>query len=381
MAQGTGAHVITVLQVLEATEGGTRRHLRDLVGALDPAEFQVKLSVSCERDPDFRDDLAGYAARGLPVAEVAMQRGLAPVADLLSLIRLVHCVRRFRPDVIHAHSAKAGFLSRLAGIACRVPVVYTPHVFPFLMGCGEKRRQLYRFLERCVRDATAALIAVSEEEKREALSLGYACERVHLIPNGVAACADREVAVRESGVLQVGFFGRLTRQKGPDVLIDAAADVVSHLPQTRFVFFGKGEMEEALRAQVEEQQLAAHVDFKGAYAQGEATAHMRRMDVLAMPSRWEGSPYVLLEALQAGVPVVASSVGGVSDLIRNGVNGICVAAGDHEALCDGLLGVLRDPLMRRQLAEQGRATVAAHTLKAMAEAVSQVYRQVCAGRK
>ena len=373
--------MITVLQVLEATEGGTRRHLRDLAGALDPAEFQVQLAVSCGRDPDFRDDLAGYVARGYPVAEVAMRRGLAPVADVLSLMRLVHCVRRFRPDVIHAHSAKAGFLSRLAGVVCRVPVVYTPHAFPFLMGCGEKRRQFYRFLEACIRRTTAALVVVSEEEWREALSLGYASERVHLIRNGVEPCADREAAVRTSGVLQVGFFGRLTWQKGPDVLIDAAADVVAHLPQTRFVFFGKGEMEQALRAQVEERQLAAHVKFNGAYAQGESMAHMRQMDVVALPSRWEGCPYVVLEALQAGVPVVAASVGGVPDLIRSDVNGICVTAGDHEALCDGLLCVLRDPDKRRQFAEQGHATVAAYTIKAMAASVSQVYRQVCAARK
>lgn len=375
-----GNKVTTILQVLEASEGGTRRHLRELVGALDPGEFCVALAVSCGRDPGFRDDVAGYVARGLLVDEVPMRRGVAPLADFASLIRLVRCVRRVRPDVIHAHSAKAGFLSRLAGVLCRVPVVYTPHVFPFLMTRGKRTRRFYRFLERCVRDATSALIAVSEEERREALALGYAGGRVHHIPNGVVACGRQEVTVCEGGVLKVGFFGRLTQQKGPDLLVDAAAEVVAHVPQAHVVFYGEGEMATALHLRVEGRQLAAHVRFNGAYAQSEAVAQMRQVDVVAVPSRWEGCPYVVLEAFQAGVPVVASSVGGVPDLIRDGVNGVLVEAENTEALCDGLLALLRDPQKRRRLAEQGRAAVEAYTVADMARAVEAVYRAVARKR-
>ena len=372
--------MIKVLQVLEATEGGTRRHLRDLVGALDPAAFQVQLAVSCGRDPGFRDDVAAYRARGLSVTNVPMRRGIAPAADAASLVRLIRCVRQLRPDLIHAHSSKAGFLARLAGLACRVPVVYTPHALPFLMTCGKREYRLYRWLERQMRGATAALIAVSAEERRAALGLGYAEGRVHLIPNGVAAGDGRAVTVREGGVLQVGFFGRLTRQKGPDLLLQAAANVVSHLPQTDFVFHGEGPLAAALRLQADELQLASRVRFEGAYPQGEAVARMRRMDVVAVPSRWEGCPYVVLEAWQAGVPVVAAAVGGVTDLIRDGVNGVCVEADDPEALGDGLLGLLRNPQKRRQLAEQGLAAVGAYPVAGMTAAVARVYRQVAAER-
>ncbi len=381
MAAGAGPQMIRVLQVLEATEGGTRRHLRDLVGALDPAEFGVALAVSCGRDPAFRDDLAGYAARGVPVSEVAMRRGVAPLSDLLSLVRLVRLVRRSRPDVIHAHSSKAGFLSRLAGAWCRVPVVYTPHVFPFLMARGRYAPRFYRLLERSVRGATAALIAVSEEEVREALRLGYARERVHLIPNGVAACGAGDVTVRATGDLKVVFFGRLTWQKGPDLVIEAAADVVAHVPHVQFLFYGAGELAEPLRVQVAERELAAHVQFKGACAQGETVAHMRGADVVVVPSRWEGCPYVVLEAFLAGVPVVAAAVGGVPELIRDGVNGVLVEAGDAEALCDGLLGLLRAPDRRLRLAQAGRVTAASHPLAGMAASVGAVYRCVAGLRK
>ena len=365
---------------MEATEGGTRRHLRDLVEVLDPAEFRVSLAVSLGRDPAFHDDLAAYAARGVPVNEVPMKRGIAPFSDLLSLARLVCLVRRAKPDVIHAHSAKAGWLARLAGAGCHVPVVYTPHAFPFLMSCGTFFRRAYWLLEKGARGPTAALIAVSEEEVREALRLGYAPERVHLIPNGVAACEEGCVTVRAAGRLHVGFFGRLTRQKGPDVLIEAASDVILHVPHVTFMIYGDGELAEVLRGQVEALQLTANVQFRGACGQGEAVARMRESDVVVVPSRWEGCPYVVLEAFQAGVPVVASSVGGVPDLIRDGVNGVLVAGGSAEALCDGLLTVLRDPDRRQRLAEQGRAMVAAHTRESMAAAVAAVYRSVASGR-
>jgi glycosyltransferase involved in cell wall biosynthesis len=372
----------TVLHVLEALEGGTRRHVRDLISALDPAAFRCELAVSRLRDPlDGEEELAGYAARGVPVHEIPMRRGIAPLSDLANLARLVRLVRRVRPGLIHAHSAKAGFLARLAGAWCRVPVVYTPHAFAFLMTCGERRRRLYRRLETSMRGRTAALIVVSEEEAREAARLGYAPERVALIRNGVRPADAGPVRVRESGELTVGFFGRLAPQKGPDLLLEAAAGVVAHLPQVRFRLFGGGAMEAALRERAEGLQVGAHVRFEGECRQEEVVARMREVDVVAVPSRWEGCPYAVLEAQQAGVPVAAAAVGGVPELIRDGVDGLVFEPESPEALCDALLSLLRDPQKRLRLAEQGRAAVAERGLVAMASAVSAVYRGAVLARR
>jgi glycosyltransferase involved in cell wall biosynthesis len=375
--------MMTVLQVLEASEGGTRRHVEELVSALDPAEFRSALALSFLRDGSRRDDdLARYAARGVEVCEVPMWREIAPLADAESLACLVRCVRRVRPQVIHAHSSKAGFLARLAGAWCRVPVVYTPHVFPFLMACAPRRRRLYRWLERQAREWTAALVAVSEEERREARALGFEPERVSLIPNGVPPSAhEGPVRVREAGPLVVGFFGRLTAQKGPDLLLEAAHEVAAHLPHVTFFVYGSGEMEELLRLRAEELQAGDRVRFLGPCPDGEVIARMREADVVAVPSRWEGCPYVVLEAFQAGVPVVAAAVGGVPDLIRDRCNGVLVAPGSAEALEDGLLELLRDPQRRRRLAEQGRATLAGHRLDAMAASVAAVYRRVASEKQ
>lgn len=379
---GSNMSEITVLQVLEATEGGTRRHLRDLVSALDASAVRTALAVSFRRQGSEREeDLARFSALGAEVSEIPMRREISPLADMVSLVRLVRCVRRLRPDVIHAHSAKAGFLARLAGAWCGVPVAYTPHAFPFLMGGRKRRRSLYRLLERSVRGATAALIAVSEEEQAEALGLGYAPERVHLIRNGVACGPAEPVRVRESGPLVVGFFGRLTRQKGADVLLEAAQEVLSHLPHVTFRLYGAGEMAAPLRRLAASRQVEPQVHFMGACRGDETVARMREVDVVAIPSRWEGCPYVVLESFEAGVPVVAAAVGGVPELVRNGVNGLLVEPDSPEALEDGLLELLRDPLKRLRLAEQGRASLAAHGLSDMAAAIGGVYQAVARPRR
>ncbi len=372
---------MTVLQVVEALEGGVRRHLRDLVSALDPASFRCELAVSRGREPLGGDaELAGYAARGVTVHELPMRRGIAPASDLANLLRLVRLVRRVRPEVIHAHSSKAGVLARLAGAFCGVPVVYTPHAFAFLMADGARRRRLYRGLERACAGRTAVLLAVSSEEVREAARLGYAAARVRLIPNGVRLDDPGPVRTRESGELTVGFFGRLTGQKAPDLFLEAAAEVLSHLPQTRFRVCGGGVLEAAVRARAAALGVEGRFSLEGEYPQGEAVARMREVDVVAVPSRWEGCPYVVLEAWQAGVPVVAAAVGGVPDLIRDGHDGLLVPPESVEALSDALLRLLREAGLRRRLAEAGRASVAGRGLAEMAEAVADAYRAAVAGR-
>ena len=125
--------MIKVLQILEATEGGTRRHLNDLVTHLAPARFAVVMAVATHRTPDFITDLAAWRQRGLQIALLPMRRGLHPWNDLRALRQLLNLVRRTQPDVIHAHSAKAGFLARLVAKKTQIPVVYTPHGYPFLI--------------------------------------------------------------------------------------------------------------------------------------------------------------------------------------------------------------------------------------------------------
>ncbi|NLG06062.1 MAG: glycosyltransferase family 4 protein, partial [Clostridia bacterium] len=139
----------------EATIGGVRRHLRDLSLGLADAGWQVSVACARRRDPGFAHDVDGFRARGLNVYDVPMVRRPAPWGDLAAVRRLGAVIRACRPDVIHAHSTKAGLIARLAARRSGIPVCYTPHGFAFAMQVPGPLRRMYREVERLAIPLTA----------------------------------------------------------------------------------------------------------------------------------------------------------------------------------------------------------------------------------
>jgi glycosyltransferase involved in cell wall biosynthesis len=376
---------IHVLHVLEATAGGTRRHLRDLVCGLDPARFRVSVAVSPRRDSDFGRDLVRFRGLGADVHVISMWRRPAPVLDLLAAARLLWLMRRIRPDVVHAHSSKAGFLGRWAARVAGVPAtVYTPHAFAWNMRVGALVQGGFRALERLAVPWTDRLIAVSTHERHLALDLGFAPARVVLIPNGVPDGGDPAGEGRarrrggEGGPV-VGFVGRLSLQKAPDVFAAAVPRILAAVPGARFLMVtSTGPLYERTIRYVERQSWRDRVIWGAAHDETEVASHLARMDVLLMPSRWEGLPYTLLESMSAGVPVVASRAGGITDVLTDGVDGLLVPVGDAGALADGALRLLRDDELRSRLAAAARQRVTAFSLETMLERTAGVYADALA---
>jgi len=356
-----------VLHVIEAFEGGSGRHVCELLPELAARGYPIALAASFRRNPPFANRAAhALAAHGITIHELPMRRAISPLADLMSMMRLRRLIQALKPDIIHTHSSKAGFLGRLAGAAQRIPLVHTPHAFAFLMRESACQKKLYRALERFVQPKTSALIAVSQEEACAAQGLGFTPDRIHHIPNG-----SRYPSIAASaGTAQhaVGFFGRLSRQKGVDVLLRAAADVDATID-----IHGGGGQEAALRRQCQRLRIAPRIRFMGECLQGDVVAYMQKYALLVIPSRWEGCPYVVLDAWAAGVPVVATRVGGLPDLIRDGVNGILVPANDAPALSSAITTLLRDPPRRHALALAAQASLAHYTLGQMVERIEAVY--------
>jgi glycosyltransferase involved in cell wall biosynthesis len=377
---------VHVLHVLEATAGGTRRHLRDLVGGLDPLRFRVSVAVSLRRDADFARDIAHFRAQGVAVHLVDMQRRPAPLQDLLSGLRLLRLCCRIRPDVVHAHSSKAGFLGRCAAHAARIRVtVYTPHAFAWDTTAGAWARRAFRMLERLAVPWTDRLIAVSRHERQLALTLGFAPEQVVLVPNGVPTGVDPAVARRRrahvagDGVV-VGFAGRLSPQKAPDLFLSAVPRILAELPEARFLMVAEaGPWDARVRRAVARHAWRERVSWGTAHDESGVAAHLARMDVLLMPSRWEGLPYTLLEAMDAGVPVVASAVGGITDVLTDGVDGLLVPVDDAGALAGGAVRLLRDDGLRERLTAAAAQRVRAFGLDAMLARTAAVYLDAMAG--
>jgi len=356
-----------VLQVLEATIGGTRRHLRDLCLGLRDRGWEVDAAVALRRDRGFGSDLELFRSRGIGVWPVAMVRRPAPVGDGLAVRRLAGVVRQVRPDVIHAHSTKAGLLARLAVGTRGPPVVYTPHCFAFEMEAPRLRRALYRAVERACVPRTARLIAVSRAEQQAALELGYAPEQVHLIPNGIPSRPESPVETPRR--YAVAFIGRFCRQKGIDLAIAALRRLAAGHPGLEFAVMGSGDR--AATARLDDLPAVTVLPFGDAPAVQRLLAESR---VLTLPSRWEGLPYLLLEAMEAGTAVVAAGVGGVTDVVTDGRDALVIPADDVAAQVRALARLLDDDALRLRLTAAARRRVAAFSLETMIAATEGVYR-------
>jgi glycosyltransferase involved in cell wall biosynthesis len=377
---------IRVLHVLEATTGGTRRHVLDVLQHMDRSSFAPSLACALKRDPTFAGDVDRLRSEGIPVHVIPMDRAIRPAGDAAAFARLTRLMRRTTPDIVHTHSSKAGMLGRLAARAAGVErIVHTAHVFPFLMEAGAMQRRLYLALERLAARATARLICVCEHERKAAVAARLLpAQQVDVIWNGVdtaeierAAAGSDRGRVREQlgagpGHLLVGFVGRLTRQKAPLDFVRVAAQVAAVVPESRFAIIGDGELGEATGAAIRAAGLDGRVARPGRVE--DVYPMVAALDLLVLTSHWEGLPYSILEAMALGRAVAATAVGGVPEVVIPGETGIVAEAGDVDLMARGIVSLLADRDGRERLGAAGRRRVGAlFTRRAMLDRLQAVY--------
>ena len=298
------ADKVRLMQVLEATDGGTLHYLLDLAYNLPLRQFDIHLVVSTERNPAFADEIERLRAAGIEVSVVPMVRKIRPARDWACMSAIRDLIRSWRPDVIHSHSSKAGFLARFAARSFPCANLYTPHCFAFTMSVGPLRQALYLQLERYAGTLTDMLVLLCESERQIALDASIVpWEKITVVPTGIRPedyqCAeDRDEIRRELGVggfdLVLGVVGALVVQKGHTYLLSAMERMLPDV-NVAAVFAGRGELEAQLREQARQIGIADRVFFLGHRAD---TARLyRAMDLFVLPSLWEGLPYVLMEAM------------------------------------------------------------------------------------
>ncbi len=392
----TARSPLRVLHVVEATTAGVGRHVLDL--AAHTQRLGLDVTVACppvrqgaRHDTNFVERLA---AAGLAHVPVPLRRSIHPPADLRAYHRLLALMREGGFDVVHAHSSKAGALGRLAARRAGVgAVVYTPNAFAFLGAGNRLQTALYRAAERWLgRRATDAVICVSPSELAAARRAGIVpAERLVLIENAIeagdfapagdtaavksalpalAARPGRELADPRRPL--VGFVGRLAPQKGVLCLVAAAQQVVKARPEAQFLLVGEGELEAALRRRVAQLGLEEHVWLAG--YRSDVPRVLAALDVFTLPSRYEGLPYTLMEAMAAGRAVVATDVTGNRDLVRDGETGRLVPPDDAQALAEAVVELLAAPEERARLGRNALAAAQARPTPAeMAGRVVDLY--------
>jgi glycosyltransferase involved in cell wall biosynthesis len=316
--------------------------------------------------------------------EFAMRRAVHPLdaVDAVRLVRLIKSLGRF--DVIHGHSSKGGALARLAGRWLRTPVVYTPHALVTLdPALSRMARMFYGRIERWLSRSTAAIIAVSRDELAHIADEKLRPALARLVPNAIdpppfptrdAARARVDLAPEH---VAIGFVGRLSRQKAPDVMLEAFAKVAQRNENARLIMVGSGPLDDDVRAAVSRLGLEAKVRLLGDVV---ATNVMPAFDLFCLSSRYEGLPYVLLESLAAGLPIVATRVGGVSTTVEDGVNGLITAPDDVAELSAALSRVVDDAPLRSRFAAASAERAREHSLRDMVQETIAVYEEAIASR-
>jgi glycosyltransferase involved in cell wall biosynthesis len=363
--------VTRLLLCTQPTDGGVGRHVRDLLNNLGGSGWEVVLCAPAVP--------SGVTA---PVSHVPLDlgRALSPRDDLAAVARLSKIVQRVRPQIVHAHSSKAGAIARLARVSHpRTPVVYTPHGYAFagyFSGGGE--RLLYRGIERALAPLSSRVVCVCEAEAELARSVGPSA-RVRIVHNGIEPAHDgpldsRIEAISARGPV-IGALSLLRPGKGLETLIDALVQVHASHPNAQLAIYGEGPDLQALLARARMRGVDRATHFLGPTA--DPMAALRAIDVFVHPSWAEAFPYVILEAMSAGRPIVASDVGGVREALVDGESGLLVPARDSGALARVLTGLLDDPRRGAEMGEMARQRAASQfTLSAMIDRLVDVYDEL-----
>ena len=367
---------LRVLHVVEAVEAGVVRHVVDLVTHVD-AEHHV---AHPERRRGGHTDAT--ALRRLDEAaathRVAMARAAVSGRNAVAVLRVRRLIGRLRPDVVHGHSTVGGAVARLAAAGTATPVVYTPN--------GLSPQAAARVAERLLGPLTSCLVATSAGEAELARSRHLVpAARIVVVPNGIdpepppdasPPLAERIGAPPTAPV--VATIGRLSPQKDPATVIEAWSRLAAAHPDAHFVWIGDGELRADAASAVAASPAAARIHLLG-HVDGAASL-LSGCTAFTLGSRFEGGPYAPLEAMRAGVPVVATDVVGTRDCVTDGHTGLLVPPGDAAALADATDRLLRDPASARRLAEAGRRAVRERfSVHLMARHTSETYRSVAGG--
>jgi glycosyltransferase involved in cell wall biosynthesis len=368
------------LLVFEPPDGGVPICVHQLAAGLPNRDWDVEVA-----GPPDATIYPALQAAGIPVRRLPFGRAYGrPHNDLAALWVLTKMLREHRYSVVHGHSSKAGVLVRLAGAATSTPVIYSPHCFGFVGEVGRARMIFSAVIERALGRLSRVTICVCDEERRIALSHGIsAVERLRVIPNGTAqpeaTAPDPTLsALRGDGEL-VTAISALREQKRVDVYLEAASIVLSEMPSARMAIVGNGPLAAKLRAQsatlgLEQEERFQFVPFRGSTA-----AYLAATDIYALTSSWEALPIGVLEAMAAGVPQVATRVGGTAEAVTP-ETGMLVEPGDPRAFAEATVELLNDSPRR---AAMGRASRERHRrlfdVERVVRETSALYDEVACG--
>jgi glycosyltransferase involved in cell wall biosynthesis len=355
---------VRILHVAETAKGGVGSCLDEL----------IPLQIAAVGAGNVRAIIPAQDRTQLPSVSDAdlmlFRRKKRSALALLDLARRLRGeLREFQPNILHLHSTFAGAIGRIAasrGPKCKI--IYNPHGWAFEMWPSGLKRRSAALAERLLARRCDGILAVSNAERRQGLAEGLPAEKIFVVVSGISPTIPRaDSAEWNDERLKVLFVGRLDRQKGFDTLVEIAPRQIDKLA-LRVVgvpVVSKSSIELS----------GPNIEHLGWLERNDVDAQLRACDILAMPSRWEALGITALEAMRAGKPVVAFAVGGLAEVVDDGVTGRLVPAGDSMAFERALLSESREGWQRMGAAARHRFD-ALFTSARMADQIFESYDSV-----
>ena len=344
---------IRILHVAQAA-GGVDRYIRMLLKHLDKEKFENILICSQDfHEEDYRGLVDSFE-------QVEMTRAIGG-NDLKAVKEIRTLIKKYSPDIVYAHSSKAGAIARVANIGLKNHCLYNPHGWAFNMRCSAKKKAMYTAIEKVAAPFCDKIICISDAEKQSALDKKICREdKLQVIFNGVdiesyengvhGAVKRKDLNIPEDAFV-VGMVGRMSPQKAPDIFVKMAKKVKDAVPNAHFIIVGNGNQEAEIRKYAGDNGFSDSLYITGWV--DNPMSYVELFNVACLLSRWEGFGLALPEYMMAGKPIVATRVDAIPNIIKDGENGLLVEVDNAEAASKAVLRIYSDGALRRRIVASG----------------------------
>ena len=364
-------HRIKIVQVT-LTLGGVKTYMEHMLNYSNKKYFDYV--IIAPKSPALQNFCEEISVRYYPVTS---PRSINIFKDISAFFRVVAILKKEKPDILHAHSAKGGFVGRLAAKVTGVKAIYSPHAFSFLSFTGLKRTAFY-LLECLTRPITDILLSVSHSEASRAVhEVGYEPEKVKVVLNAIPV--NTTLPFRSYNHCdRIGMIGRLTEQKNPLLFLNVAKKLLKVFPHLSFSILGAGltdNLAATINDFIKDHGLVNNVEILSWGNTETSKIFLENIDVFMLTSVYEGLPFSLVEAMAMGIPCVATKVDGNTDVIHNNENGFACLSVDE--FVDKLRLLIQSEDLRRRLGQAGyRYVKEKHDIQQNIKQLEQIYSSV-----
>jgi glycosyltransferase involved in cell wall biosynthesis len=337
------------------SSGGVDKYLSMLLSNINRDLFRCILICPHNYDLGYYKNIVDE------IEQITMCREISLIKDFAAIRKIRHFINLYHPDIVYCHSSKGGALGRLATLCMRnKPIlIYNPHGWAFNMKSSIITRCIYLLMEKILAQFTHQIIVISHTEKETALRKRVCKkQKIIVICNGIeitkiqqSKTIAREMIGVPSDAFVIGMVGRISKQKAPDIFVEACRLIKTKIQTAYFIIVGDGE----LRGDIEKQITACnlHDSFMITGWVADAIPYIRIFNIALLLSRWEGFGLVLAEYMVAKKAIVATNVDAIPELVEDNKNGLLVPVDNPIAVCDAVLTIKDNSKLREQFIEEG----------------------------